>query len=80
MKSIPLSAMLLGSLLAVGCTSAPPEASPPQAGSEPVYRTGSRIPLRDKTTLTKEEKEQQAEELRRSMQQMQTTGAISTKN
>ncbi|MEP7100719.1 MAG: hypothetical protein ABI781_09435 [Burkholderiales bacterium] len=76
MKSILLSTMLLGSVLATGCASVPQDAAQPQAGgSELVYRTGSNIPVRDKTPATKEEKEKQSEESRRTMQQMQSTGA-----
>jgi len=76
MKSILLPTVLFGSLLAVGCASAPQDAAQSQtSSSELVYRTGSHIPLRDKTPMTKEEKEKQAEESRRSLQQMQTTGA-----
>lgn len=75
MKSILLSAVLLGSVLG-GCASGPQDAADPQANrGELTFRTGSNIPVRDKTPMTKEEKEKQTEESRRSLQQMQTTGA-----
>lgn len=79
MKLTLLSTALLGGVLAVGCASVPEDASQSQTSSELVYRTGSHIPVRDKTPMTKEEKEKQADEARRTMQQMQTTGAGSPK-
>jgi hypothetical protein len=80
MKSILFSTMLLGSLLAVGCASGPQDANAaPASSGEVVYRTGSNIPVRDKTPMTAEEQEKRAEESRRTMQQMQTTGIGSPK-
>jgi hypothetical protein len=80
MKSIFLCTVLLGSTLLVGCASGTQDgANPPAGGGELVYRTGSNIPVRDKTPMTAEEKEKRAEESRRTMQQMQTTGAGSPK-
>jgi len=43
---------------------------------EPVYRTGSNIRVRDKRPMTKEEKEAQAEESRRALQQIQLMQGI----
>lgn len=75
MKPILLSSLLLGSLLATGCTSGPQNTDQASGdGGELVYRTGSNIPKRDKP-MTKEEKEKRTEESQRSMQQMQSTGA-----
>jgi hypothetical protein len=79
MKLILISTALLGGVLS-GCASGPQDAADQsQTSSELVYRTGSHIPVRDKTPMTKEEKEKQADEARRTMQQMQTTGAGSPK-
>jgi len=76
MKSIFLSTTLLASMLAAGCASGPQDAGPaPAGGGELVYRTGSNIPVRDKTPMTAEEKEKRAEESRRTMEQMRSTGA-----
>lgn len=62
-------------LLASGCASTDPVAASPAPRGELVYRTGSNIPVRDKTPTTPDEREQKAEEARRTLQQMQTTGA-----
>jgi len=76
MKYIALSTLLLGSLLAAGCASQPQDAAQAQASSgEVTYRTGSHIPVRDRTPMTAEEKEKQGEDSRRTLQQMQSTGA-----
>jgi len=72
MKSILLSTALLGSVFAVGCAAGPEDAAKP-AGGEVYYRTGSNIPVRDRTPLTKEQKGRQAEEAQRQLQDMQTT-------
>jgi len=70
------AAALMTVLIATGCASAD-GANTSQAAqpAELVYRTGSNIPIRDKTPMTKEEKEKQAEDSRRALQQIQTTGA-----
>ena len=70
------AAALMTVLIASGCASTE-AADPKQAApaTELVYRTGSNIPVRDKTPMTKEERERQGEESRRALQQMQTTGA-----
>jgi len=59
-------------LTASGCASTE-TAGTPQAAErpEPVYRTGSNIRLRDKKPMTKEEKERQAEDSSRWLQEMQ---------
>jgi len=70
------AAALMTVLLASGCAST--DAGDTQQATQPVelvYRTGSNIAVRDKTPMTKEEKEKQAEASRRALQQMQTTGA-----
>ena len=70
------SVALTSVLIASGCAST--DATDNKQAAQPaelVYRTGSNIPVRDKTPMTKEEKEKQADESRRAMQQMQTTGA-----
>ena len=70
------SAALMTVLVAAGCAST--DATDNKQAAQPaelVYRTGSNIPVRDKTPMTKEEKEKQAEDSRRALQQMQTTGA-----
>jgi hypothetical protein len=63
-------------LIASGCasTDAGTTTNAPQGG-EPIYRTGSNIPVRDKTAMTKEERERQAAESQRAVQPTQTTGA-----
>ena len=68
------AAALTTVLIACGCASADPTTANASPREEPVYRIGSNIPVRDKTPMTKEEKERRAEESRRAMQQMQTTG------
>jgi hypothetical protein len=60
---------------ASGCASTEAAGTQQAQPTELVYRTGSNIPVRDKTPMTKEEKEKQAEDSRRALQQMQTTGA-----
>ena len=79
MKSILLSALLLGSMLA-GCASGPQDAVDPQASrGELTFRTGSNIPVRDKP-MSKEDKEKQTEESRRALDDLQTIrgGALKT--
>jgi hypothetical protein len=74
---VPAVILLLGSALMTGCA-APADPGKPAETYRPdelVYRTGSRIPIRDKTPMTKEEKQKQTEESQRALQQMQTTGA-----
>ena len=71
------SAALMTALFASGCAStdgAITDNKQADLKPEPVYRTGSNIPVRDKTPMTKEEKEKLADDSRRAMQQMQTTG------
>ena len=58
-----------------GCAGADTAATVQNGPAELVYRTGSNIPIRNATPLTPEEKQKQAEESQRSMQQMQRTGA-----
>lgn len=74
---VPAVILLLGSALMSGCTAPVDPGQPAESvrPDEPVYRTGSRIPIRDKTPLTKEKKEKQTDESQRALQQMQTTGA-----
>jgi hypothetical protein len=74
MKSLILAATTVAALAGCATSTGAPDAEQTTA-TELVYRTGSHIPIRDKTPMTKEEKEKQAEESRRSLQQMQTTGA-----
>jgi hypothetical protein len=74
MKSFILAALCATAL--AGCatsTGAPVEE--PTPATELVYRTGSHIPIRDRTPMTKEEREKQAADSQRSLQQMQSTGA-----
>ena len=66
---------LTGVLISSGCASTDPAIAKDSAREELVYRTGSNIPVRDKSPLTQEEKDKKAEESRRALQQMQTTGA-----
>jgi hypothetical protein len=76
MKSrLVAAAVLTAALTASGCAGTDPAAVNPSQREELVYRTGSNIPVRGKTPMTPEEKEKQAEEARRTFQQMQTTGA-----
>jgi len=68
-------AALIMILTASGCAGTDPATVNTSQRDELVYRTGSNIPVRGKTPMTPEEKEKQAEEARRTFQQMQTTGA-----
>ncbi len=61
---------------ASGCASTETAGAQSAERVEPVYRTGSNIRVRDKTLMTKEEKEAQAEDSRRALQQMQQTQGI----
>jgi len=75
MNSRLSAAAALTVLIASGCAST--DGTTTQQATQPaelVYRTGSNIPVRDKTPITKEEKDKQAEDSRRALQQMQTTG------
>jgi len=74
MKFIILSTLLFSGVLAVGCASGPQDATQSQPAGEVTYRIGSNIPVRDKTPLTKEEKDKQAAESVRALQLMQATG------
>ena len=70
------TAALTTVLIASGCASTDGADTKQTAQpAELVYRTGSNIPVRDKTPMTKEEREKQTEDSRRALQQMQTTGA-----
>lgn len=62
-------------VIVAGCASTDAPVAEQASATELVYRTGSHIPVHDKTPMTKEEKEKQGEESRRALQQMQTTGA-----
>jgi len=73
MKSFTLAATAAAAL--AGCASTDAPVAEQTQATELVYRTGSHIPIRDRTPMTKEEKEKQAEESRRALQQMQSTGA-----
>jgi len=74
MKSFILAATAVAALAGCATSTVAPDAEQTPA-TDLVYRTGSHIPIRDKTPMTKEEKEKQAEDSRRALQQMQTTGA-----
>jgi hypothetical protein len=69
------AAALVTVLIVSGCASTDPVSGDAAPREELVFRTGSNIPLRDKTPMTKEEKEKRSEESRRTLQQMQSTGA-----
>ena len=73
MKFVILFAAAAASL--GGCASVDAPATEPTPATELIYRTGSNIPIRDRTPLTKEEKEQRAEESKRMLESMQRTGA-----
>ena len=73
MKPFTLAAAAAAAL--AGCASTDAPVAEQTQATELVYRTGSHIPIRDRTPMTKEEKEKQAEDSRRTLQQMQTTGA-----
>ena len=77
MKSIILIAAAAASL--GGCASTDAPATNQSAPSELVYRTGSNIPIRNSKPMTKEEKEQQAEESKRSLEAIQRGGPGATK-
>ena len=62
-----------------GCASTDAPVTEQTPASELVYRTGSNIPVR-RAPMTKEEKEQQAQESQRALEGMQRSGpGISTK-
>lgn len=61
---------------ATGCASTETTGTQPAERVEPVYRTGSNIRVRDKTPMTKEEKERHAEESRQMLQDIQTSGGL----
>jgi hypothetical protein len=63
-------------VIASGCASTETAGAQPAERAEPVYRTGSNIRVREKTPMTKEEKEAQAEESRRALQQIQLMQGI----
>jgi hypothetical protein len=70
------AAALMTVLFASGCASTEGAATTQaEPKPEPVYRTGSNIPVRDKTPMTKEEKEKQAQDSQRTLEQMRATGA-----
>jgi hypothetical protein len=76
MKSLLITAASVTAILvASGCASTETASANTTQREEPVYRTGSNIPVHDKAPQTKEEKEKQADDARRSLQQMQNTGA-----
>ncbi|HKX41010.1 MAG TPA: hypothetical protein VJO99_07615 [Burkholderiaceae bacterium] len=63
-------------LTASGCAST--EGADTKQTAQPtelIYRTGSNIPIREKTPMTAEEKAKQTEDSQRALQQMQATGA-----
>ena len=72
------AAVALTTVLATasGCASTEMAGAQPAERVEPVYRTGSNIRVREKTPMTKEQKEAQAEDSRRALQQMQQTQGI----
>jgi hypothetical protein len=75
MNSLLITAAALTTvLIASGCADAPATSTTPVAREEVIYRTGSNIPVHEKA-LTKEEKDRQADEARRSLQQIQSTGS-----
>ena len=77
MKSIILFTAALASL--AGCASTDSSSTSQTAPSELIYRTGSNIPIRTTTPVTKEEKERQAEESKRSLEAIQRGGPGATK-
>jgi hypothetical protein len=67
--------MLFATVLMAGCAAPTDNAQAPQATrDEPVYRTGSNIPVRNATPLTAEEKERQAEAARSALRTSPTPG------
>jgi hypothetical protein len=63
-------------LIASGCASTGTATTATNAAQgEPVYRTGSNIPMRDKSAMTKEEQERQAAESQRASQPTQAAGS-----
>jgi hypothetical protein len=75
MNFLPTAAAALTVLCVSGCASSDTAATPDRPYQEPVYRTGSNIPVRDKTPATPEEKASRAAEAQRAIEQMQRTGA-----
>jgi hypothetical protein len=82
MHSLRIAATALTVLIVSGCADTPEAAAAPKRTTyeEPVYRTGSNIPMRDKTPMTEEEKASRAAEAQRSLEQVQRTGAGNPRN
>ena len=78
MKFILLFTAIVASL--AGCASTGAPATAQTESSELTYRTGSNIPIRTATPMTKEEKERQAEESKRSLEAAQRGGAASARS
>ena len=74
MKAVLILTAAVTTML-VGCANVDTAGTQQNGPAELVYRTGSHIPIRNATPLTPEEKQKQAEDSQRSMQQMQRTGA-----
>lgn len=74
------AAALTTVLIASGCAGTDLATANASPREEPVYRTGSNIPLRDKAPMTNEEKEKRAEESRGALQQMPTSAAKSRRD
>ena len=75
--AVALTAALL---IACGCASTETAGTQQAERPEPVYRTGSNIRVRDKTPVTKEEKERQAEDSRRWLQETQEMQGVNKIN
>ena len=78
MNSRRAAAMALTTVLLIDSRCASVEGADTKQPTQPaelIYRTGSNIPVRDKTPMTAEEKAKQAEDAQRTLRQMQTTGA-----
>jgi hypothetical protein len=82
MHSLRIAATALVVLFASGCADTPEAATAAKRTTyeEPVYRTGSNIPVRDKTPMTEEEKANRAAESQRALEQLQRTGSGNPRN
>jgi hypothetical protein len=80
MNFLLTAAAALTALFVCGCASTEGATNADRQYEDRVYRTGSNIPVRDKTSMTEEEKASRAAEAQRTMQQLQRTGAGNPNN
>lgn len=78
MKTLLIAATGAALLSLYGCAATADAANTEphaKAYEEPTYRTGSNIPVRDKTPMTEQEKADKTAAAQRTLEQMRQTGA-----